>query len=286
MGRAVEFIFRGDVQRLFDHFTDLFGVRIAFYSLAGTELSVGRDRPGCGYCRKLRDDLDLGPTCRKLDRDRRAEAASRSEMVVYRCHGGMSEAVVPVLVGGDCIGFVMIGQFRTSERMPPALRARYRRLHDDDLLAEEFAIAPYFSPEKAESLLALFDVLVRFIVAERMISVASRNPLEPLLAYIAEHPEEHLSLAEAARMTYRSESALAHAFKREVGQSFKQYQIEQRLDLADELLGTKAGVTVREVAARLGYADPLYFSRLYRRHRGHPPSAKLGRRGRRERSPT
>jgi len=282
MDRAIEFIFRGEVQRLFDHFTELFGIRIAFFSPAGVELSVGRGREACGYCRMLREKLDLESTCRRLDRDRRAEAAARGGMVAYRCHGGMTEAVVPVIAGGDCIGYVMIGQFRVSERMPPALRARYRRLYGDDSLEEAFRGAPRFSPEKADSILALFDVLVRFIVSERMISVASRNPLEPLLSYIAEHPEEHLSLADAARMTYRSESALAHAFKREVGQSFKQYQIERRLDLADELLRTGAGITVREVAARLGYADPLYFSRLYSRHRGHPPSV-LRRRERGER---
>ena len=41
---------------------------------------------------------------------------------------------------------------------------------------------------------------------------------------------------------------------------------------------------VKEVAARVGYEDPLYFSRLFRRRRGVPPSALRLRVAREERA--
>jgi AraC-like DNA-binding protein/ligand-binding sensor protein len=279
MERAIQFVFRGEVQSIFDHFTALFGIRIAFFSPDGSELRVGLGSPICRYCRLLREELGLVDTCRKLDRRRRAEAVAGEEMVAYRCHGGMTEAAVPVAAAGETIGFVMIGQFRTSDRPPAAMLRRWRRRHRDRRLTEAFLEAPYHPPERAGRILELLDVLVRFIASERMISVSERSPLEPLLSYIAEHPDEHLSLADAARMTYSSVSTLAHAFKREVGVSFKRYQIERRLERADEYLRTSPVLTVREVAAKLGYSDPLYFSRLYRRHRGYPPSAARRRRG-------
>jgi len=281
MEHAIQFVFRGEVQSIFDHFTALFGIRIAFFSPGGRELRVGLGSPVCRYCRLLREELGLLDVCRKLDRRRRAEAAARGETVAYRCHGGMTEAVVPVLATGETIGFVMIGQFRTSDRPPAAMLRRWRRRRRDRQLSDAFLEAAYHPPERARRILALLGLLVRFIASERMISVSNRSPLEPLLSYIAEHPDEHLSLADAAGMTYSSESTLAHAFRREVGVSFKHYQIERRLELADEYLRVSPTLTIREVAARLGYADPLYFSRLYRRHRGYPPSARR-RRGRRD----
>jgi AraC-like DNA-binding protein len=73
-------------------------------------------------------------------------------------------------------------------------------------------------------------------------------------------------------MTFRSASALSHAFKRWTGRGLKRYQTELRLKTADELLASEPGLTIAEIARRLGYADPLYFSRLYRRHRGRAPS--------------
>jgi len=35
------------------------------------------------------------------------------------------------------------------------------------------------------------------------------------------------------------------------------------------------GITVREAAYELGFSDPYYFSRLYRRHRGRPPATAI-----------
>lgn len=273
MSKVIDFVFRGEVQRIFDHFTSLLGVRIAFFSPEGKEFRVGLELPCCDYCRKLREDLGLQDVCLTQDREKRGEAAERGEMVAYRCHGGMNEAVVPVVAADEIIGYVMIGQFRTTQKAPVRLLRRWKAENGDDGLQAAFEEAPYFSREKARAILELLAVLVRFIVSERMISVSERSPLEPLLSYIAEHPEEHLSLADAAKMTCSSESTVAHAFKRETGKSFKQYQIERRLDRADEYLRTSPGMSIGQIASKLGYSDALYFSRIYRKHRGRPPSA-------------
>lgn len=97
----------------------------------------------------------------------------------------------------------------------------------------------------------------------------------PLLSYMAEHPGQALSTADAARLLHRSTSSLSHVFKQATGKSFLQHQIAMKLDLADELFRTRRDVTVREVAFELGFKDPYYFSRLYRKHRGRPPSQTI-----------
>jgi len=56
-----------------------------------------------------------------------------------------------------------------------------------------------------------------------------------------------------------------------------QVRIEMALDKADEYFRNDAGMRVSEVASRLGFDDPLYFSRLYRKHRGVPPSRRVRR---------
>jgi len=39
------------------------------------------------------------------------------------------------------------------------------------------------------------------------------------------------------------------------------------------------GQRVKEVSEALGFANPYHFSRVYRRHFGHPPSIRLRRVG-------
>lgn len=274
MEKAIQLIFGGEVQEILDLFTGIFGIRIAYYGPGGAELRAGLAQGGCRYCRLLRERCRLDAECRRLDRARRAEAARLGRLVAYRCHAGMTEAIVPVILDGRPAGFVMIGQFRTSGRVPGAVLRRWRSAGGAAAeLSAAFLEAPGYDEQRAGQIVQLFELLVRFIVSRRMVTVAGRSPLEPLLSYLEEHPEEHLSLAEAARMTFRSRSALSHAFKRFAGKGLKRHQTELRLKAADRLLASEPGLTVAEIAGRLGYSDPLYFSRLYRRHRGRPPSA-------------
>jgi len=70
----------------------------------------------------------------------------------------------------------------------------------------------------------------------------------------------------------KSTSSVSHRFKKLSGRSFKQYQIEYNLAMAISWLKSDLEKTIAEIAARLGYQYPFYFSRLFKKYRGLPPS--------------
>ena len=49
------------------------------------------------------------------------------------------------------------------------------------------------------------------------------------------------------------------------------YLIKYRLEQAIKLLKEEE-YTIQEVAALVGYSDPLYFSRIFKKHVGYSPS--------------
>jgi len=66
-------------------------------------------------------------------------------------------------------------------------------------------------------------------------------------------------------------------FKQETGLTPMRWLEERRMEAARQYLcGTNKSVT--EIAAAVGYADSFYFSRVFRKHFGHPPARyrKLG----------
>lgn len=63
-------------------------------------------------------------------------------------------------------------------------------------------------------------------------------------------------------------------FRQMTGKSPTEHLAELRMRAARFHLSE--GVPVKEVARRLGFQDPLYFSRAFRRFWGHPPSAARG----------
>ncbi|HOX05036.1 MAG TPA: AraC family transcriptional regulator [Planctomycetota bacterium] len=88
-----------------------------------------------------------------------------------------------------------------------------------------------------------------------------------------------LSVRDLARKTAMSESAFSHLFKNVAGIPPRRYQIQERVARARELLETTS-LSVKEIAAELGYDDVHYFSRVFRKLTGRTPSGVRG--GRRQ----
>jgi len=44
------------------------------------------------------------------------------------------------------------------------------------------------------------------------------------------------------------------------------------MEKAEEYMMSDPNLSIREIAFKLGYEDPYYFSRLYKKHRKVPPS--------------
>lgn len=271
----IRFIFQRDIREVLDHFSRLLGIRFCFLSPDGRELQVGEDKPHCRFCRMVREELNLAEKCTESDLLGWRQAADTGREVWYECHAGMVDGCMVVRSGDRIIGYMMIGQFRMKDRCSAILRRRWRTEHGNDGLQKAFLETPRFDTQQVRDIMGVFSVLVDFIVSQRLIAVKGQDPIQPLLAYMDEHPSETLTAREAARLLHRSVSSLSHVFKNTTGKSFLKYQIENKLDAADELFTTRAGVTVREVAMELGFADPYYFSRLYKKHRGRPPSETI-----------
>jgi AraC family transcriptional regulator of arabinose operon len=74
-----------------------------------------------------------------------------------------------------------------------------------------------------------------------------------------------------------SASRLAHLFKRQVGTTSQRFVEVQRLNRASQLLDTTQ-LSVKEIAAQVGFENPFYFTLRFKRHTGHSPRAYRNRR--------
>ena len=88
--------------------------------------------------------------------------------------------------------------------------------------------------------------------------------------------EDCPNLDSLARKAGYSKYHFCRLFKAAAGVSPWEYAMDLKLGRARELLlGTR--LSVKEIAARLGFADPNYFSRRFARRTGLPPRAYRGR---------
>jgi AraC-like DNA-binding protein len=87
--------------------------------------------------------------------------------------------------------------------------------------------------------------------------------IEQSIAYMLQHLDEPLQVATLAAQANISVSHFFALFKRQIGCTPIDYFIRLRMQHARRLLDETV-MSVKEVAATLGYDDPFYFSRIFK----------------------
>jgi AraC family transcriptional regulator of arabinose operon len=141
---------------------------------------------------------------------------------------------------------------------------------------ELFQSSLYGSAGLAEC--ALREAMLWCRVDQRM----AVNPLHPVIEEALRVIDQHLAMpltsVELARRCGVSRSKLLALFTREMGVPFRVHCERQRMRHAQQLLQS-GHLTVKQIAAELGYADPKYFTRRFKRTAGSLPSGWKPRRG-------
>lgn len=89
--------------------------------------------------------------------------------------------------------------------------------------------------------------------------------------YIKEHFSSPISLEEVAEAVNVSSTYLCKLFKNELGIGFNEFLTQIRLEESEKLLAT-TNLPIREIAARIGYTDEKYYSKLFKKVTGIKPT--------------
>lgn len=108
---------------------------------------------------------------------------------------------------------------------------------------------------------------------QRPATIRHRTSLfDDAVAIVDEEFASELSLDDIARRVASSRRQLQRAFA-EIGHTtFRDHLTRVRMQRAADMLGSR-GLTVREVAHRVGYRQPAQFAKAFRRYQGVAPSA-------------
>ena len=128
--------------------------------------------------------------------------------------------------------------------------------------------------ESQRAILALEDLLLSLVplqdpAAKKERTAAQRN-YRRALRVIEENLDKTLDTAELARLAHMSPSLLKKTFARHSGVGVMEYFRARKINAAIPLL--REGVSVQEIATRLGFSNAGYFSTVFRRVTGRTPS--------------
>ena len=99
-----------------------------------------------------------------------------------------------------------------------------------------------------------------------------KSQLREAIAYIHEHLNQNLSLAELAGVVFLSPHYFAHLFKQSTGFSPHQYVTHCRIEQAKRLL-RQSPTPIAEICQQVGFQNQSHFTRVFRQYTQTTPKA-------------
>lgn len=232
-----------------------------------TVISVGKRQDSfCSYIHL--SDLCLS-VCRSSDIEKLNAASHSGEGLVFTCPFGITEAIVPIMRLDKPIAylFATLGVFSNGQVISRALPKSLSQAESDRLKSQLKSI----TEEEARSHLTLIKAVADSIAQDPSITEVEEKIGGLIKEYIKRNLTKKISLSDIAWHLHCSTVTLTQSFKGEFGITIVDYITKKRMELARQLL-LSTDEPIGKIAESTGYADSEYFSRLFKKFHGAPPS--------------
>lgn len=200
------------------------------------------------------------------------------EQKVFDCCS-LFEVAVPIIANSDIIGIALTTPARdkSSPEIPDTLSGKEK----NSGLVKIWQQLPAIEKEALENWSRMLFYLLNYIFKQEydfmVLSETEKHAtrteevLHKAIAFINEnYHRRDISLELVATEVYLSHYYFSHLFKRELKTTFIDYLTKVRLEAAKKLLKS-LNLNVNQIAYAIGYQDPNYFSKVFKRNLGISP---------------
>lgn len=241
------------------------------------------------YCMYMKSNQAHWWQCLSMIRGMFDKLERKKQTYFGVCHAGLGEYVVPIYSGDTLLGSVNAGFFPVN---PRKLERRIcRSCSQEPALDPEEAKklyrscihTPSIDPEDllpglelvAEYLGQTYQILQRTHAAPestvRYYTSSEDTILSHAMEYIRHNTASRIAVSELAAFCNCSESYLSRIFKRRTGVNINVYVNKVRVEQAKNSL-LLSHDSIAEIASRVGFSDPNYFSRVFTQIIGISPT--------------
>ena len=263
------------LKSLMESFYTLSGIRFVLFDCDFNEV-ISYPNENCDFCSLMKSCSKTRRKCNDVDRRSIRKCKEKNELVVYKCHAGLVEAVIPLHENERIIGFLMFGQITDSvNKSPlfakaPVLSEKYGL--DFALLKKGIANITYKTSEEIRAAAKIMEACTSYIIYKELITPKEDRILCEAKEYIANNLEKNLDAQTLCSALKIGRTKLYGIFRKELGSGISKYVLICRLKKAKTLLKTTK-LTIPEIACMVGFTDYNYFSRVYKNQYGKSPKS-------------
>lgn len=261
------------LETLMKSFYTLTGIRFLFFDTDYQEV-IAYPKESCEFCRLMKGCAKTRRKCNYTDRHSFEKCAKANSLLLYKCHAGLVEAIMPLHENEKIIGYLMFGQITDNPDKTDLLNKISNWSHNfgiaPDLLESGINNITYKADAEIKAAAKIMEACTSFIVYKELIVPDDNKILESVKEYIEAHLSESIEIEQLCNKFDIGRTRLYEIFRKEQKTGIAKYIMYRRLHRAKKLLKTTE-LTIAEIADNVGFSDYNYFSRVYKKQYGKSP---------------
>ncbi len=226
------------------------------------------------FCRLVKSSPEGRRRCLMSDQEVCGRCRTSLSPLRHRCHAGLTDSVVPIILDGRLFGFMMFGQIQGNQdgmldyshfeklgqelSLPPLeLYAAYQSLKTFDL-------------DKVASASRILSAAARYLFNSGSIQYTEHKLINGIEEYIQKNITKTISVSEICAYFGINKNRLYMLWETHFGTTIGKYILDKRMELAGELL-TKTERKINSISADVGIPDYNYFTKVFKKYYGIPP---------------
>lgn len=260
------------IEKLMKSFYTMSGIRFVLFDTDYKEI-ISYPKESCGFCKLMKNCSKTRRKCNSNDRKAFLKCENTNSPVIYKCHAGLVEAVIPLHENEKIIGYLMFGQIVDNDKSDiynkvPIWLEKYK--FNEDILKEEIDKITYKNESEIQAAASIMEACTSYIIYKELITPKSSKIIIAAKEYIEKHLEEDISVNLLCNELEISRTRLYEIFRNELKMGISEYVLIRKLHFAKKMLKTTE-LSVHEIARKVGFTDYNYFSKVYKKRYGKSP---------------
>lgn len=219
------------------------------------------------FCKIVRSDSTLNNKCRKCDFYHFSECEKTKEPIIYTCHAGLSEMIIPISSTGLIIGYIMLGQIYCCDMPRTEIRKIYNTLCNFDIDINKLRIVsntvPKVSKSNINSACNLTNICANHLQESGKISLNPNTLAYKIDKYILDNLTNDLDVSILCNEFKYNKTTFYKITNKIYGIGIMKHIRKLRIHKAKNLLSS-TDLPISEIASMVGINDYNYFSKIFK----------------------
>lgn len=262
-----------NLYKTFRDFYTLTNIKIVLFDKDGKTI-IDYPKSQIKFCTLIGQNPVWDQRCADCDQKNFNFCTKAKQITHYRCHLGLSEAVVPIYDSDGILGFIMFGQVLMQERAERTREQLRRRFREEEFpgIGEAIEQIPVKTSEELDAAITILKALLSYLLSNKWVTPAKGEFIRHMDSFIEANLDKNITVEDICAEFHIRRTRLYTIAKKYLGCSVATYIRKQRIFHACCML-RDTDMSINAIAYAVGFSDYGHFSRIFQQIQGESATA-------------